>query len=82
MEKVKESPAIAEAKRKRQHSKHLQQPAKKFGLETKPEDFKSLTAADLNKLAEEFGGVKLSASAVQYPAGNVQTEKQSLHRRI
>ena len=42
----------------------------KFGLETKPEDFKSLTAADLNKLAEEFGGVKLSASAVQYPAGN------------
>jgi hypothetical protein len=42
----------------------------KFGLETKPEDFKSLTAADLNKLAEEFGGVKLSASAVQYPTGN------------
>lgn len=49
----------------------------KFGLETKPEDFKSLTAADLNKLAEEFGGVKLSASAVQYPAGNVQTENKA-----
>lgn len=48
----------------------------KFGLETKADDFKSLTAADLSKLAEDLGGVKLSAS-VQYPAGNVQTENKA-----
>ena len=48
----------------------------KFGLETKADDFKSLTAADLSKLAEDLGGVKLSAS-VQYPAVNVQTENKA-----
>ncbi|KKG35360.1 hypothetical protein DU52_15585 [Methanosarcina mazei] len=37
------------------------------GLETKQEDFKTLSASDLSKLAEEFSGVKLSAGA-QYPA--------------
>lgn len=39
----------------------------KVGLETKPEDYKSLAASDLSKLAEEFSGVKISAGA-QYPA--------------
>jgi hypothetical protein len=42
----------------------------KLGIETKAEDFKTLTAADLNKLAEDLGGVELGASGVQYPAGN------------
>lgn len=42
----------------------------KLGIETNPEDFKTLTAADLNKLAEDLGNVKLGASGVQYPAGN------------
>ena len=49
----------------------------KLGIETKAEDFKTLTAADLNKLAEDLGGVKLGASGVQYPAGNVQTENKA-----
>jgi hypothetical protein len=45
----------------------------RFGLETKQEDFKSLSAADLNKLAEELGGIKkagASGSGFSYPAGN------------
>lgn len=39
----------------------------KVGLETKQEDYKTLSASDLSKLAEEFSGVKVFAGA-QYPA--------------
>lgn len=48
----------------------------RFGLETKPEDFKSLSAADLNKLAEDLGGIKKAAasgSGFSYPASNNPT---------
>lgn len=45
----------------------------RFGLETKPEDFKSLSAADLNKLAEDLVGIKKAAasgSGFSYPTSN------------
>jgi len=45
----------------------------RLGLETKPEDFKSLSAADLNKLAEDLGGIKKAAasgSGFSYPTSN------------
>lgn len=41
----------------------------KIGLETNPEDFKTLAASDLKKLAEDLGSIKLSASGeLKYPA--------------
>lgn len=41
---------------------------KELNLETKADDYKSLTAADLDKLAKEFSEIKLSAAApVTYP---------------
>lgn len=43
---------------------------KTLGLETDPEDFKSLSASDLAKLAEDLGGVKFAASGVNYPSSN------------
>lgn len=48
----------------------------RLGLETKPEDFKSLSAADLNKLAEDLGGIKKAAasgSGFSYPTSNNPT---------
>jgi hypothetical protein len=45
---------------------------KALGIETKPEDFKALSAADLTRLAEDLGTVELGASGsdpIQYPAG-------------
>lgn len=47
----------------------------KLGLETNPEDFKSLSASDLEKLAEELGGIKISASVQmpRYPANSKTT---------
>ncbi len=39
-----------------------------LGLETKQEDFTTLSAADLTKLAEDLGTVKLSAAQIRYPA--------------
>lgn len=41
-----------------------------LGLETKPENYTTLSAADLNTLAQEFGAVKVSASQIRYPADN------------
>lgn len=44
---------------------------KELDLETKAEDYQHLTAADIDKLAAEYGGIKLTAAAgVQYPAGD------------
>lgn len=34
----------------------------KLGLKTNPEDFKNLSASDLNKLAKDLGGVQLAAN--------------------
>lgn len=40
-----------------------------LGLETRDEEYKHLSAADLGKLAEEFGQIKVTASkTIQYPA--------------
>ncbi len=43
-----------------------------FGLETKPESLVNLSAADINKQAEEFGQIEISASAgqIRYQANN------------
>jgi hypothetical protein len=42
---------------------------KDLNLETKPEDYKSLTAADIDRQTEEFSKIKLSA-AVKYPSNS------------
>jgi hypothetical protein len=45
---------------------------KNLGIETKEEDFKALSAADLTRLAGDLGTVKLGAGGsepIQYPAG-------------
>jgi len=39
-----------------------------LGLETKQEEFTTLSAADLSKLADDLGTVKLTASQIRYPA--------------
>lgn len=41
---------------------------KDLGLETKAEDYQTLAAADLEKMADEFSKIKLSAAAVKYPS--------------
>jgi hypothetical protein len=42
-----------------------------LGLETKADDFSTLSAADLTKLGTELGAVKLSASTqIKYPAND------------
>jgi len=41
-----------------------------LGLETKPENYTTLSAADLTTLAQEFGAVKVSAAQIRYPADN------------
>lgn len=38
-----------------------------LGLETKPENYTTLSAADLTTLAQEFGAVKVSAAQIRYP---------------
>ncbi|MDP2216412.1 MAG: hypothetical protein Q8J68_03885 [Methanolobus sp.] len=44
---------------------------KELSLETRPEDYKNLTAADLEKMVDEFGKIKLSAAApVKYPSAS------------
>jgi len=47
----------------------------KLGLETKPEDYKTLAASELSKLAEDLGGIKISASGQmpRYPANSKTT---------
>lgn len=47
----------------------------KLGLETKPEDYKTLAASELSKLAEDLGGIKISASGQtpRYPAKSKTT---------
>lgn len=44
-----------------------------YGLETKPDDFKNLSASDLNRLAEDLGSLKkagASGSGFSYPVSN------------
>jgi hypothetical protein len=44
---------------------------KELSLETRPEDYNNLTAADLEKMVDEFGKIKLSAAApVKYPSAS------------
>jgi hypothetical protein len=38
-----------------------------LGLETKPDEFSTLSAADLTKLAQDLGTVKVSAAQIRYP---------------
>jgi len=44
----------------------------RLGLETNPEDYKTLSASDLNKLAADLNGIKIPAGAysVTYPASS------------
>jgi predicted RNase H-like nuclease (RuvC/YqgF family) len=54
-----------------------------LGLETKGEEYKHLSAADLEKLADEFGGIKVTAGTMfQYPAGESGKSRTGVYNPV
>ncbi len=56
---------------------------KELDLETKADDYQHLTAADLEKLADEFGGVKVTAGTkFQYPASESGKSRTGVYNPV